>query len=161
MRKTNLELLKSHVYAIVYTQFRRHLALRISCLKCDDPRKTLWKNFSKLISIVFNIVNLVVDWLLRISNWDATAQDRHAGRTCSYSVYLILYGAVCCMVLQCVAVLHCVALCCSVLQCGRTWSYSVYLISYGAAVWCSVLQCVAVCCSVVELDLIQYTSYRI
>ena len=41
--------------------------------------------------------------------------------------------AVCCIVLQCVAVwcsvMQCVALCCIVLQCG--------------AVWCSVLQCVA------------------
>ena len=48
--------------------------------------------------------------------------------------------AVCCSVVQCGAVwcsvLQCVAVCCSVLQCG--------------AVWCSVLQCVAVCCSVLQ-----------
>ena len=46
--------------------------------------------------------------------------------------------AVCCTVLHCVtlccSVLQCVAVCCSVLQC--------------VAVCCSVLQCVAVCCSV-------------
>jgi len=48
--------------------------------------------------------------------------------------------AVCCSVLQCVAVccsvLQCVTVCCSVLQC--------------VAVCCSALQCVAVCCSVLQ-----------
>ena len=43
--------------------------------------------------------------------------------------------AVCCSVLQCVAV------CCSVLQCAAC-----------VAVCCSVLQCVAVCCSVLLMD---------
>ena len=70
--------------------------------------------------------------------------------TSSYICYQVSHAidtysecdAVCCSVLQCVAVcrshaIHtyseCVAVCCSVLQC--------------VAVCCSVLQCVAVCCS--------------
>ena len=48
--------------------------------------------------------------------------------------------AVCCFVLQCIAVycsvLQCIAVCCFVLQC--------------IAVYCSVLQCIAVCCSVLQ-----------
>ena len=51
-----------------------------------------------------------------------------------------LFVAVCCNLLQCVAVrcsvLQCVAVCCSALQC--------------VAVRCSVLQCVAVCCSALQ-----------
>jgi len=60
---------------------------------------------------------------------------------CMYLLSVLQCVAVCCSVLQCVAVecmyllsvLQCVAVCCSVLQC--------------VAVCCSVLQCVAVCCS--------------
>jgi len=44
--------------------------------------------------------------------------------------------AVCCSVLQCVAMCPCVAVCCSVLQ--------------SVVECCSVLQCVAVCCSVLQ-----------
>jgi len=44
--------------------------------------------------------------------------------------------AVCCSVLQCVAV------CCSVLQC--------------VAVCCSVLQCVALCCSMLQLQVLRH-----
>jgi len=68
-------------------------------------------------------------------------------------------GAVCCGVLQCVAVcnqdaelrcrdyglpLH--VLRCSVLQCGTVCCSVVQCM----AVWCSVLRCVAVCCSVLQ-----------
>jgi len=57
--------------------------------------------------------------------------------------------AVCCSVLQCVAVWLngsqvCVAVCCSVLQGEYTQSIR------SVAVCCSVLQCVAVCCSVLQ-----------
>ena len=56
------------------------------------------------------------------------------------SVLLLQYVAVCCSVLQCVAVcfsvLQYAAMCCSVLQC--------------AAVCCGVLQYAAVCCSVLQ-----------
>jgi len=50
--------------------------------------------------------------------------------------HIILCVAVCCSVLQCVAV--CVAVCCSVLKC----------VAVCAAVYCTVLQCVSVCAAV-------------
>jgi len=64
--------------------------------------------------------------------------------------------AVCCSVLQCVAVccstcknvplhqMQCVAVCCSVLQCLAVPAITCHSIK------CSVLQCVAVCCSVLQ-----------
>jgi len=63
--------------------------------------------------------------------------------------------AVCCSVLQCVAVwcsvsrlkLQCVAMCCSVLQCVAVWCGVSRLKLQCVAVCCSVLQCVAVWCS--------------
>ena len=57
------------------------------------------------------------------------------------------------VVLQGVAVLQCVAVCCRVLQgvavCCR--------VLQGVAVCCSVLQCVAVCCSVLQHTMLAYT----
>ena len=55
-----------------------------------------------------------------------------------------LVTAVCCSVLQCVAVLQCFAVCCSVTQCvavktGRGSEFQCVLVC------CSVLPCVAVC----------------
>ena len=40
----------------------------------------------------------------------------------------------------------CIAVCCSVLQCGAVWCSVVQC----GAVWCSVLQCAAVCCSMLQ-----------
>ena len=63
---------------------------------------------------------------------------------------------VCLCVLQCVAVcccvLQCVAVCCSVLQCdkGPTAKERAYYVYVSACY--SVLQCVAVCCSVLQCD---------
>ena len=66
--------------------------------------------------------------------------------------------AVWCSVLQCGAVcctwtalLQCVAVCCSVLQCVAVWC-SVLHLDCSVAVCCSVLQFVAVWCSVLHLD---------
>ena len=63
---------------------------------------------------------------------------------------LQMHVAVCCSVLQCVAlccsVLRCVAVCCSVLQCVAVCCSVLQCV----AVRCSVLQCVAVCCSVLQ-----------
>jgi len=50
--------------------------------------------------------------------------------------YCAVVYILCVAVLQYCSVLQCVALCCSVLQCGT--------------MYCSVLQCVAVCCSVLQ-----------
>ena len=47
-------------------------------------------------------------------------------------------------VVQCVAVLQCVAVWCSVVQCGAVWCSVVQCV----AVWCNVLQCGVVYCSV-------------
>jgi len=65
--------------------------------------------------------------------------------------------AVCCSVVHCVAVwctlLQCGALCCSVVHCVAVW-YSVLQcgalccsVVHCGAVWCTVLQCGALCCS--------------
>ena len=57
---------------------------------------------------------------------------------------------VCCNVLQCdlvcCSVLRCVAVCCSVLECAVVC----YSVLQYVTVCCSVLQCVAVCCSVLQ-----------
>jgi len=52
----------------------------------------------------------------------------------------------------CYRVLHCVAACCSVLQCELLRSANELLCSVllFVALCCSVLQCVAVCCSVLQ-----------
>jgi len=59
-------------------------------------------------------------------------------------------GWVCCSVLQCVtgccSVLQCVAVCCSMLQYVAVCCSMMQCV----AVCCSVLQCVAVCCSVLQ-----------
>ena len=67
------------------------------------------------------------------------------------------YGAVCCSVLQCVAVLvdlagscivlYCVAVCCSVLQCVAVL---VSFADYKRGICCSILQGVVVCCSMLQ-----------
>jgi len=63
--------------------------------------------------------------------------------------------AACCSVLQCVAVccsvLQCVAVCCGVLRCFKMCAQT-GLLSWHlwGRVCCSVLQCVAVCCSVLQ-----------
>jgi len=70
--------------------------------------------------------------------------------------------AVCCSVLQCVAVWqYSFAVCCSVLQCVAVWQYSF-------AVCCSVLQCVAVwqysfavCCSVLQCVAVWQYSFAV
>jgi len=49
--------------------------------------------------------------------------------------------SVCCNVLQCGAVMQCVAVCCGVLHRVAVW-----------CVWCNVLQCIAVCCSVFVIN---------
>ena len=54
--------------------------------------------------------------------------------------------AVCCSVLQCIAVCCSCSVCCSVLQCIKPPKLS------EVAVYCSVLQCVAVCCSVLNFQ---------
>jgi len=53
----------------------------------------------------------------------------------------------------CGSVLHCVAVCCSVLRIVCWFMWDVSLVSHGlqcVAVCCSVLQCVKVCCSVMQ-----------
>jgi len=76
--------------------------------------------------------------------------------------------AVCCSVLQCVAVwfevdlmccssvLQCVAVCCSVV-CGRSNSSPSFLNQSDLCIVKSVLQCVAVCCSVLQCVAVCYS----
>jgi len=65
-------------------------------------------------------------------------------------VYIRLTFAMCCSVLQCVAVycsaLQCVAVCCSVMW----WNAVCCSALQCVAVRCSALQCVTVCCSVLQ-----------
>jgi len=54
-----------------------------------------------------------------------------------------------------VSQVQCVAVCCSVLQCGavvgrRSALFLSFSVLQCVAAWCSVLQCVAVCCSMLE-----------
>jgi len=66
--------------------------------------------------------------------------------------------AVWCTVLQCGAlccsVVHCVAVWCTVLQCGAVCCSVVHCV----AVWCTVVQCGAVCCSVVHCVAVRFGS---
>ena len=89
--------------------------------------------------------------------------SRLKGRVCR-SIGTCHQLAVCCSVLQCVAVccsvltchqfavccsvLQCVAVCCSVLQC--VWMSPICSVLQCVAVHCSALQCVSVCCSVLQ-----------
>ena len=65
--------------------------------------------------------------------------------------YAYMYAAVCCSVLQCVAVCCvCVAVCCS--ECMSLMNQvhmQIFILQY-VAVCCSVLQYAAVCCSVLQ-----------
>ena len=87
--------------------------------------------------------------------------------------------AVCCSVLQCVAVccsvvqcsvVQCVAVCCNVLKllrCSLLQSFAEFrsmlqcvgqCVGQCVAVCCSVLQCVAVCCSVLQCGAVQCSA---
>ena len=81
---------------------------------------------------------------------------------------MLQYVAVCCSVLQCVAVsetwrfhterarvLQCVAVCCSVLQCVAVCCSELHSVRPGIFTWhermcCSALQHVVACCSVLQ-----------
>jgi len=89
----------------------------------------------------------------------------HVSYTCA-----LMYVAVCCSALQCVAVrcsvsqcvavcrsaLHCVAVRCNVSQCVTVCRSALQCV----AVRCSVSQCVAVCCSASQCDLGLLAAYR-
>jgi len=81
--------------------------------------------------------------LLRVAACCSLVQ-RFAVLQCHGSYAVATYFAVCCIVLQCVAVscsvLLCVAVCCSVLQCVA----SSHVVVVDLCICCSVLQCVAV-----------------
>ena len=54
-------------------------------------------------------------------------------------------------IILCCSVLHCVAVCCSMLQhVYVTWLVHVTYSTFFKTLYCSVLQCVAVCCSVLQ-----------
>ena len=106
-------------------------------------------------SFICDITHLYVTLLIYM--YDVTSQYVWHYSFAHVKVLIHIYTMVRAMryflqdIILCCSVLHCVAVCCSMLQhVYVTWLVHVTYSTFFKTLYCSVLQCVAVCCSVLQ-----------